>query len=295
LGIAVLMALGMDAFGAVGYVLAAVSTGGFALQDAGLGALGRPSLEAAVIGIAVLGAISLPLYHAAWRRNWRRVANDPELRALLVALPVVTLLLLGAARLSGAHTAPLDLLLLGLSAQSTTGFSTLPVVHLDPASKWVLMGAMAIGGSAGSTAGGIKLFRFLLLVRLVQLLLRRLGMPRHAVSGLSLGGRRVEDETAMRALVLILLFVAAALGSWLPFLAGGYDPLDALFEVISALGTVGLSTGVTGSHLAPGLKAVLALDMLLGRVEFIAVLILLHPATWWGKRMGLSAKKEDLL
>ncbi len=288
LGVAVLLLLGMDAFAAVGYTFAAISTGGFALHDAGIGALGQPVQEAAIMAIATLGAVSLPLYHAAWRRNWRRVAGDVEWRALVAAIGIVFLLLLLANGLAGGRAAPFDLFLLGLSAQSTTGFSPLPLTGLDAASTWVLMAAMAVGGSAGSTAGGIKLFRFLLVLRLFQLLLRRLSMPSHAVVDLTLGGRRLESEMVTRALLLILLFVAAALLSWLPFLAAGHDPLNALFEVVSALGTVGLSSGVTRADLAPGLKAVLCLDMLFGRVEFIAVLILFAPATWWGKRMAVA-------
>ncbi|HBA65919.1 MAG TPA: cation transporter, partial [Methylococcaceae bacterium] len=60
----------------------------------------------------------------------------------------------------------------------------------------------------------------------------------------------------------------------------GYDPMDALFEVVSACSTTGLSTGITGSGLEPWLKAVLIADMLLGRVEFIAFLVFLYPRTW---------------
>jgi trk system potassium uptake protein TrkH len=68
--------------------------------------------------------------------------------------------------------------------------------------------------------------------------------------------------------------------SWLPFLVAGYPPLDALFEVVSAVGTVGLSTGITGQQLESGLKLVLGLDMLLGRLEIIALLVLVYPGTW---------------
>jgi trk/ktr system potassium uptake protein len=85
-------------------------------------------------------------------------------------------------------------------------------------------------------------------------------------------------------LALVLLFPLAALVSWLPFLAAGLDPLDSLFDVVSALGTVGLSTGTTSPSLAPGLKAVLGIDMLLGRVEFFAMLVLIYPATWFARR-----------
>jgi trk system potassium uptake protein TrkH len=74
------------------------------------------------------------------------------------------------------------------------------------------------------------------------------------------------------------------LASWLVFVGYGHAPLDALFEVVSATGTVGLSTGITAPDLAPELKAVLCLDMLLGRLEIIAVLVLLYPRTWFGHR-----------
>ncbi|MFC6673081.1 potassium transporter TrkG [Marinobacterium aestuariivivens] len=68
------------------------------------------------------------------------------------------------------------------------------------------------------------------------------------------------------------------------FLAYDQPPLDALFEVVSATGTVGLSTGITRIGLDPVLKLVLGLDMLLGRLEIVALLVLLYPRTWIGRR-----------
>jgi trk system potassium uptake protein TrkH len=68
------------------------------------------------------------------------------------------------------------------------------------------------------------------------------------------------------------------------FVGHGHAPLDALFEVVSATGTVGLSTGITAPDLQPLLKGVLCLDMLLGRLEIIALLVLLYPRTWFGHR-----------
>ena len=81
-----------------------------------------------------------------------------------------------------------------------------------------------------------------------------------------------------------LLFVLVVLVSWFPFVALGYDPLDALFEVVSATGTVGLSTGITAPDLPSGLKLLLCLDMLLGRLEVVALILVLYPKTWFGKR-----------
>ncbi len=68
--------------------------------------------------------------------------------------------------------------------------------------------------------------------------------------------------------------------SWLPFLAAGYAPMDALVAVVSATATVGLSTGITGPGLEPALKVLLTLDMLAGRVEIIALLVLVYAGTW---------------
>ena len=83
---------------------------------------------------------------------------------------------------------------------------------------------------------------------------------------------------------LILLFILVITVSWLIFLAYGYAPLGALFEVVSAAGTVGLSSGITSSELEAALKVVLCVNMLLGRLEIIALLVVLYPSTWIGKR-----------
>jgi trk system potassium uptake protein TrkH len=85
-------------------------------------------------------------------------------------------------------------------------------------------------------------------------------------------------------LLVVALFGAGVMLSWLPFLLAGHAPLDALLEVTSATGTVGLSTGITHASLAMPLKLVLIADMLLGRVEFVALLVVLWPRTWLGRR-----------
>ncbi|MCL4799597.1 MAG: hypothetical protein KJ025_08420 [Burkholderiales bacterium] len=281
--LAVLLAVGVGAFDALAYSLAGVSTGGFAPHQDGLAAYGGGA-RVAVIATGLAGAVALPLYAAAARGDWRRVASDVELRALaLLATGVcVALALLGA----GGDLPLLDRVLLGVSAQTTTGFASAPAAALDAASKVVLLAAMCIGGAVGSTAGGIKLLRLVLAAKAARLMLRRMAMPPRAVAELHLQGRRIEDREALRALVLVLTFILFAVASWLPFVIAGYDPLDSLFEVVSALGTVGLSTGITAESLPAGLKAVLAADMLLGRVEFLAMLVLLQPATWFARRVA---------
>jgi len=280
-GIALLWPLCGDALTAVTHTLSAVSTGGFSpFQDSLAGFPAWP-VRYAVIALAVAAAVPLALYQRAWQHGWRSLTGDVELRALLLCgLAVAGLLWLFMDRADALHHA----LLLGFSAQTTAGFSSLAVGGLDNASKLVLIMAMAVGGGLGSTAGGVKLLRMLILLRLVQLFLWRTAMPGRAVLQPRLGGKRLADDDLQRAVLLLVLFVLVVLLSWLVFVAFGHAPLDALFEVVSATGTVGLSTGITAPELHPVLKTVLCADMLLGRLEIVALLVLLYPRTWFGHR-----------
>ncbi len=287
LGIFGLLLSGLSPSEAVFHVLSAVSTGGFASHDGNLADLPSRTAQVLINLLALFCAVSLPIYVLLFRREWRRAFGDIEFKALIIACGSIVALLLGIAWLAphgAAQYAAIDLALLGVSAQSTSGFSTVDPAGLDAISKGILIVAMSIGGSIGSTAGGLKLLRLIIVLRLLQLLLRRVAMPAHAVIDLTVGGRRVANEEALRSLMLVLLFPATAFISWLPFLALGYPPLESLFEVVSALGTVGLSSGIAEPALPAVLKAVLCADMLLGRLEFIAVLILVMPATWIGRR-----------
>jgi trk system potassium uptake protein TrkH len=268
-----------DGFVALAHGLSAVSTGGFSTFDDSLAGL-APGAAAVITGFAWLGAVSLPLYTLAWQKGLGALPRDPELRALVIATAALGALLYLWMPTGGW----LDALLMGMSAQSTTGFSTVAVGELDDASKLAMTGAMLVGGSVGSTAGGFKLLRLLLLLRLLQLVLVRTAAPRHAVIDVRLGGRRVDDADLWRAMLLVVTFVLLVFLSWLAFVAHGYPALDALFEVASATGTVGLSTGIARPDLEPLLKAVLCFDMLAGRVEIFALLVVLYPGTWFGKR-----------
>jgi trk system potassium uptake protein TrkH len=213
--------------------------------------------------------------------------RDPEVKALLPVILIVCALLAWSLSQRSGLPWPVALeqsLLLGVSAQTTTGFSTLSVTELDATSKLVLITSMLIGGSTGSTAGGVKLLRMLVMARLLQYFLQRTAMPPHASARPRLAGRPLEAIDVELAALVVVLFMAAAGLSWLVFLAYGYPALDALFEVVSALGTVGLSTGIAAPDLETPLKLLLCVDMLLGRLELLALLVLLYPRTWIGRR-----------
>ncbi len=295
-GFCMLFGLGAGGFEALVSALSGVSTGGFSPRDGSLAGLGSWPLQASLILLSLAGAVPFARYRAMTargataRERWRALF-DLETRALLAMCLLVTLLLVTSQVLAGNATwrqAIADGPLLAVSAQSTAGFTPVDVASLDPSSKLVLIVAMFVGGGQGSTAGGIKVLRLLLMLRLLQVAVLRPALPPHAVMRPGLGERGQDDAYLRQALGVVGVFFGVVLLSWAAFVAYGHDPLDSLFEVVSATGTVGLSTGLSGPALEPVLKLVLCTDMWMGRLEILAVLVLLHPRTWAGRRATTS-------
>lgn len=291
-GVIVLMLLGVPAFEALLHVLAAVSTGGFSSHDASIAALAGGEPAHAVVSIlSVLGAVSFSLVFVAWRRGWRVIARDLELRAIIALVVIVALAVTAVqhwAAPAGQAVSIGQALVIAVSAQTTTGFSNIDVAALGEGSKLALIFSMVIGGDAGSTAGGIKLGRALVLVSVVGLALFRAALPAKAVTHVSVSGKRVDSQTLEGVMAITLVYAAAIGAGWFAFAVGGHGGIDGLFEVTSALATTGLSSGLTGPALAPALKLVLCALMLMGRLEVVAILILLYHRTWFSHRARSS-------
>jgi trk system potassium uptake protein TrkH len=275
MGFAFVTASGLPVFEAIIHTLSAISTGGFSAFSDSLARLDR-QVQLALLAVAFLGALPLSLFYRAFIHGARSFFWDLEMQSLAAAVAITALLLWALGQL-----APMDALVQALSAQTGTGFSTLDIGALEPPAKWVLVVSMLSGAGVGSTAGGVKLLRIWILIRVLQLAILRVQVPRHAVIAPTLAGRPLDSGQIEHALLLLVLFPLVVLISWPSFLAAGYAPLDALVEVVSATATVGLSTGIAGPNLEPGLKALLTLDMLAGRLEIIALLVLVYPGTWY--------------
>lgn len=286
IGIVGVWSMGIDIFQSTIHVLSAVSTGGFSSFRASLAGFGWWLPQTFIMTLAFCGALALPLYYSLHRKGLTLVMKDVEVRGLLIGATFTSLLLFVFLWQTGDFSVDMvgHAFLIGFSAQTGTGFTSLPIVELEPASKATLFGSMIVGGSIGSTAGGLKIWRFLIILGLIRFIIHRTSLPRHAVADIRIGERRVGEEEMHRTLILFALFIMGIFLSWLPFLVLGHNPLNALFEVISATATVGLSTDIAHPNLEQGLKFILCADMLLGRLEFIAFLVLIYPRTWFGKR-----------
>ncbi|MEZ6854404.1 TrkH family potassium uptake protein [Halodesulfovibrio aestuarii] len=287
LGIIGSLLVGISFFDAVLYSFAALSTGGFAPNDGSLAMLNRFA-QVWITLLCLAGAIPLAVYYRMLKKK-RHVALDIlQFKLVIIASFVVSLMVGISMRLNVGmdwsqvfQHAPL----FAFSAQTTAGFSSMPCEQLDAGSKLILIFSMIAGGGAGSTSGGFKLLRLLIAVNVFRLLIIRTSLPKHAVFEPRIAGRRLQDDEIRMALLVIVLFIFIIALSWLLFVVMGYDPLDSLFEVTSATGTVGLSVGLTSTELPDLLKCVLCADMLMGRLEIVAWIVMLYPGTWIGRRM----------
>jgi trk system potassium uptake protein TrkH len=278
---AAILAASGDVTSAIYHALAAVSTGGFSSNNNSLAPLPPPATAAALV-FCFAAAISLTSYIHLRSGDVRKLVFAREVVSLAILVGVVTCVIAIAERSAEVpdHETLGHALATVVSAQSTAGFSTTPVSDLTPVSKATLVATMMIGGDVGSTAGGIKIARLILITALIQTVILRLLSPPRAVTPIKLGGRVIADDEMSAVFALLALYFLIQTLACLIFVAHGFDLLDALFEVTSALSTVGLSSGITSPDLSANLKWLLAALMWFGRVEVIGALLILLPRTW---------------
>lgn len=243
--------------------------------------------------LAIAGSIGgVPVVVLASRRSFRNLPLDSKLILGTTAILLVsaTLLLLtwewdNAGTFGEAPAARKPLLAFFQASMWTTGFSAVDIGSLGEESKLFLWGMMFVGGAPGSAAGGIKVGAFALLFFALVATLR----GRADVEAL---GRHVPIMVVRQALTVTLLFVAIvfALGTTLVALSPGFDALDTVFELVSALATVGWSAGLT-SELDSGGRAILIVAMLLGR---FAPLLLVLEMTRPRRRRNVRLPEDSI-
>jgi len=277
LGFLAFIASGLEPFEAAVHALATLSTGGFSPHRESIGHFG-PSVAWAAMGGMLLGAISFPLYYLARREGPRRLLQDLQARYLIVLAAAAALLFLG---LEGWRIEALTPSIFhAVSAITTSGFAVSGVSTWPEGSKLLSIFLMIVGGSAGSTAGGIKLFRLILLVRLGGWLVVRSLLPEEAKLPVKYGGLVMSNRELKQIFGFVALYLALVLLTALLLAFAGFGVTDSLFESASALGTVGLSAGVASPQLASWAKLLLIFEMWAGRLEILPVLIVLYPGTW---------------
>jgi trk system potassium uptake protein TrkH len=265
--------------------MAAWSTGGFAPQSQNILFYHSLALELATMVFFVLGSLNFGLHNGIWSGNRKEIFRNLETQAF--ATTSLALALVVAAYLStrGIYATAAGLFRNGIyqviSAHTTTGFMTVYPAQLGR--QWgdfallALTLAMLIGGSASSTAGGFKGLRVGLAVKTALHEVRRLLAPESAVVVTKFHFFRdlvLEDQHVRSAFLVMGLYVVTFAMAALATVVAGYPLNLAMFESASVTGNVGLSAGVTSPAMPWWLKLVYVVVMWVGRLEFMAVLVL---------------------
>ena len=283
-----LMTAGMDGFEALCHAFSTLGTGGFSTRTASIAGFDSPLVEYVVVAFMLLGGISFAQHFRLWVEGQARaVLSDYELRAFVATVVVATLaisvdLLTGEEfdLEAGLRTA----LFQTASILTTTGFVTSDYAQWHPVAQLILVMLMFIGGCTGSTAGGIKVARIVLLLQLIRREFRRVAEPL-GVFRIRAGNTVVPDHAICGLLNLVFLALLVMLAASLVLTASGVDLVTALSAVIACQFNVGPGLAGVGPAAHYGDLPVLAkwtltVCMIAGRLEFYTFLVVLTPVFW---------------
>jgi trk system potassium uptake protein len=287
---AALLVAGMPLYDAVVHTFTTVATGGFSPKTASIGFYDSLAIEAVIIFFMTASGVSFSLYYLLYARRRFDVVLDQELLAYLVLLVCVTLFVWMVLILQGTYEASWgealrDSAFSVSSIVTTTGFVTADFDKWETAAKLVLVLLMFVGGCAGSTAGGIKVIRMLIVSRTIFQDIFKMVHPR-AVTPLNIGGRVVPEGVRLAVLGLFAAWIAVF--GVAAFLLSVQDELtltSSLTAVAATLNVVGPGLGQVGASesyeiVNPFGRVVLTVCMLFGRLEIFTALALLSPAFW---------------
>jgi len=286
---------GLSPFDAAAHALTTVSTGGFSTYDASVahfstaGFRHATAIEYTILLFMFFGGTSFLVHWNALRRRWQTVLRNPELRAWIALLLGATLLVAIADRARvadvGLHAHVRSSLFHVVSVATTTGFTTheFASTWFSPFTRQILLILMLVGGCVGSTAGGLKVLRTVILGRLLGRRLRVVTRSSHEVVPLTLGRSRLQENEAERAVAIAVGWTIALGIVWLvSTFASRLEGWESLSAAASALGNVGPHFVSVEAFAKVGTtaKVFYILAMIAGRLEILPFLLIFSRRAW---------------
>jgi trk system potassium uptake protein TrkH len=279
-GFLVLWALGLPWFDALAHAITSLSTGGFSTNSIGVGLYGAlPSAVAMVL--MLFGGISFGSHQALLSGDVRKFLRNPEVRALLAIIVAASGLLILEQWITEGYVGDrvLPSVFYAISAISTCGAgTTLPLTDVPDVGVFTIILLMISGAAYGSTTGGLKLWRLIIIGQVIGREIKRPFYPAQAVLPIRMGNNRIRGRTIIEVTAYVLLYLALGLGGSLVFMLFGHRSLHALFTVFSAQGNVGLNAMPEALYygMHPLLKVQLIFHMLIGRMEIFPLLYVIR-------------------
>lgn len=280
---------GMPVFDSFCIAFGTAGTGGFAIKNSSMGGYSY-FLQTVVTVFMFLFGVNFSLYYMLLLRKFKAVFKNEELRLYFgIAASSIVLIAINISRMyntvcEAVHHAAFQV----VSIMTTTGYGTVDFEQWPAFSKAILLSLMFIGASAGSTGGGLKVSRVLLLMKSIRRTIRKALHPRR-VQPVYMDGRAVSEEVcdnvnaylAIYCVILVLSFAVISvdgfsIGTNFSAVASCFNNIGPGFELVGATQNFSIYSDLS--------KIILSLDMLLGRLEIFPLLLLLSPDTWSRRR-----------
>ncbi|HDN83734.1 MAG TPA: TrkH family potassium uptake protein [Candidatus Altiarchaeales archaeon] len=281
-----LIILGMTPFDALLHSFTALSTGGFSTHEESV-AYYRAifpvyqsfMIELVLIIFMIIGATSFLIHFNIFKGNFDTLLKNIEFKYLFILIFLVSLIILILSpNQTSAFDEIRDIIFHVTSAITCTGFSTAPLENWSEPSLALLIFLMYIGGIYGSTSGGIKLLRFIAILKTIEYMITRIALPKTIVRAIKIQEKTLEMEEIFEILILAILYISFAfLGSIILAALTNFSFLSSMFLVFSAMSNVGLISVPSDMWFSMQDSAIITLAMLMwiGRLEIFPVLIII--------------------
>ena len=277
---------GMPLFDSLCHAFGTAGTGGFGVKAASIGYYDSYYLQGVIAVFMVLFGVNFNVYFFLLMRKFSMALRNTELRAYLaiVLVSTVTIALNIAGMMPSLYDAFHHAFFTVSSIITTTGFATVDFNQWPELSRLLLVLLMIVGACAGSTGGGVKVSRFVILTKATAHEIRRLLHPR-SVKVLTMDGKPIGRETIQGVQGYMMVYFFVTVISMLLVSLDNFDLTTTITAVEATLNNIGPGLNLVGptenfALFSPMSKIVLTMDMLLGRLELFPVLILLMPSTW---------------
>ena len=278
---------GMDAFDAIGHSFSTVAIGGFSTHDLSIGYFDSSAIELVAVVFMLLAGVNFSLHFFAWqKKNVLTYFKDSEFKTYLLILSVTIVFISVDLFESGYYQTWFDSFRYGIfqtvSIATTTGFSSVNYSLWPALLPVLLIFASFMGASAGSTGGGIKVVRVLLMFKLAMKEIKTFIHPSAYIS-IKLNQRSVSENTLMSVWGFFSLYVMAFVVIMIALMFTGLDQVSSFSATAASMNNLGPGLGEVAANYASisdTAKWILSFSMLLGRLEILTLMVLLHKAFW---------------
>jgi trk system potassium uptake protein TrkH len=278
---------GMDAFDAIGHSYSTVAIGGFSTHDASIGYFNSSAIESVAIVFMFLAGINFSLHFFVWqKKNVFTYSQDSEFKTyffiLLFTTIVVGLYLFDSGYYPSASESVRQALFQTISIATTTGFASTNYSQWPFILPMLLIFASFIGACAGSTGGGIKVVRILLMFKLAMKEIKKFIHP-NAYINIKLNQHSVDEKILVSVWGFFSLYVIAFIIILIALMFTGLDQITAFSATAASINNLGPGLGEVAANyggISDSAKWILSFSMLLGRLEILTLMVLLHKAFW---------------